>query len=196
MSGVGARETVLKDQNERMSIATVCSMIAAGQIRVGKQQSKCFHQKMKKLRSEPQFALRQFGDDEEDAFESDASFEGPKLVRVELPKGLKISSDDSSSESYSCENDFQSLSFDSGEEKCEEFSYASSHKSNVEFDYSSEDDDDTEEEDEYTNEEEDGTEEEDEYTNEDEKEVDKEKENLIGLKSEINVIGKIVENQN
>lgn len=148
------------------SIATVCGLVLKSKLQIDRQQVDHFHHLMKKLRSKPEFTLHQFDGDDE--FDSSASFENPELVKVELPKDLKISSDDySENESYSYEDDFQSFSQD-GETDMNESISSISYNTDIESNYEEEE--------------------------EEEDETSDKEENVNVLKSEITVIGKIKEN--
>ena len=92
-----------------ISIATACDLIIKDYLIPDSTKVHQFHKRLKSLRKSPKYSLRQFEDQDED-FESDASFVGPSFTKVHFPKNMKFSSSSGEEPSEDSRDDTKVLS--------------------------------------------------------------------------------------
>ncbi|KAH0789709.1 hypothetical protein GPJ56_006211 [Histomonas meleagridis] len=88
------------DINVPKSIATACYLIVNNYFEPDSTKVHTFHKNIKTLSRSHIYRLRQFEDQDDDDFKSDASFVGPTFTKVHFPKNMQFSSssDEESSE--------------------------------------------------------------------------------------------------
>ena len=102
-------EKICVDNVLPKSIATACDLIIKNYFIPDSAKIHQFHKKIKILRKNRKYRLRQF-EDQDDDFESDASFVGPTFNKVHFPKNMKFSSSSGEDPSEDSRDDTEVLS--------------------------------------------------------------------------------------